>query len=468
MDETNLPPPASPVPAAPLPPRLDRADKLAFALAALPALCVYLATLPPDLTMEDAGINATAAFYSSPAGPPGYPVWVLYSSVFVKLLPFSNIAWRVSVGSAVAGGVACGIIAMLISFTANALLRETLLAQRLSADEWRKLRIVSGAVAALVLGFAGVFWGEILIATPSGLDWMLFAATLWFLARVMFDPPGRWRLWLAFLCFGMMHTGDPELLIALPGFILLVMAFDVRLGRDLALFVVPLAFALTLPMGWSALRGHEPFIGNWPMTLAFVVVFMSGVAAAIATRGVGGQWKSALVALLGLVAGLAFYLYIPIAAMSTPPIQWGYPRTLEGFLHLVSRGQYEMVYPTHDLHRFAMQLWNHFSSIGRNIGSLYLGIAVVGGVTLARVAGNARRWLAGLAAIWVCTGPLMIAMLNPAVDRQHSELVTPFCPPSWTILVVLIGLGLVTIGAWVAGWGTKTGPAAPPATCASS
>ena len=38
--------------------------------------------------------------------------------------------------------------------------------------------------------------------------------------------------------------------------------------------------------------------------------------------------------------GMAVYLYEPVSCMTDPPMQWGYPRTVEGFFHALSRGQY--------------------------------------------------------------------------------------------------------------------------------
>ena len=45
---------------------------------------------------------------------------------------------------------------------------------------------------------------------------------------------------------------------------------------------------------------------------------------------------------MGLVwaLGVSVYLYEPISCMTDPPMQWGYPRTVEGFFHALSRGQY--------------------------------------------------------------------------------------------------------------------------------
>src|SRR6185295_14629637 len=75
----------------------------------------YWITLAPDLTLEDSGELAVASMYAGVPHPPGYPVWTLYSWVFTKLLPFSNIAWRVGVSSAFAAAMACGLIALMVS-----------------------------------------------------------------------------------------------------------------------------------------------------------------------------------------------------------------------------------------------------------------------------------------------------------------------------------------------------------------
>ena len=40
--------------------------------------------------------------------------------------------------------------------------------------------------------------------------------------------------------------------------------------------------------------------------------------------------------------GVSFYIYMPIVSdLRNPPMNWGYPRTWEGFKHAITRGQYE-------------------------------------------------------------------------------------------------------------------------------
>jgi hypothetical protein len=77
-------------------PFFQRTDWLSFAIATALVLAVYLWTLAPDVTLEDSGSFSVAAQYAGVPQVPGFPVWTVYGWLFTKLLPFSNIAWRVS------------------------------------------------------------------------------------------------------------------------------------------------------------------------------------------------------------------------------------------------------------------------------------------------------------------------------------------------------------------------------------
>src|SRR6266550_1009407 len=93
----------------------QRADWLSFGLTTAAALAVYLFTLAPEVTLERSGIFSTGAFYAAVHHPPGYPLWTLYAWLFTVALPFSNIAWRVGVSSAVAGALTAGVLALMVS-----------------------------------------------------------------------------------------------------------------------------------------------------------------------------------------------------------------------------------------------------------------------------------------------------------------------------------------------------------------
>ena len=90
-------------PGAPVPNLFRRWNWLAFALTTVVVMIGYFYTLAPDLTLEDSGELAVASYYAGVPHPPGYSVWTIYTWVFTWLFPFSNIAWRVALSSAVAG-----------------------------------------------------------------------------------------------------------------------------------------------------------------------------------------------------------------------------------------------------------------------------------------------------------------------------------------------------------------------------
>ncbi len=60
----------------------------------------------------------------------------------------------------------------------------------------------------------------------------------------------------------------------------------------------------------------------------------------------GPGWLVVIVCGVLWMLGVSFYFYEAISGMTDPPMQWGYPRTVEGFFHALSRGQYEKANPT--------------------------------------------------------------------------------------------------------------------------
>ena len=82
-------------------------------------------------------------------------------------------------------------------------------------------------------------------------------------------------------------------------------------------------------------------------------------ALVVATRGLLTEIVSCIWMGLLWLAGASFYFYEAIAGMTNPPMEWGYPRTVEGFFHALTRGQYDKINPTdflHDPHRLFIQL----------------------------------------------------------------------------------------------------------------
>jgi len=425
--------------------RGNRADRLSFGATALIAFAVYFSTLPPNMTLEWSGILSASANYAAVSPPPGYPVWTIYSWLFVKLLPFSNIARRVAVGSAVATATACGLIALMVSRWATILFSKTPAFTHRKPIERDWLRGVSGCVAGLLLGFSKVVWEMAVVADIWALSLLLFVGVLALVAQWMLYPARRWPLLAAFFLFGLLLTSSQQMIVALPGVVCAIMLADCKLGRDLAILVLPLATLATLGNQYAPCRFHDHL--NWPIWVGFISMCVVGGVLIVYTRRVGTEWKPALLCVLGLLLGLAAYLYVPIASMSNPPVNWGYPRTAEGFLHVISRGQFERVHPTIDPGVFGTQLVQFASGLPRAVGWSCVLFVASSLCSIFRMSRPGFRWLLGLLAVWICVGPLMVGELNPPPDRQAQELVELYFASAHAILALWAGVGMIWLGA---------------------
>jgi tetratricopeptide (TPR) repeat protein len=95
-------------------------DLTAGLAAFLTALTGYLLTLPPSITLEDAGELAVAADFLGVPHPPGYPIWTFLTWLisrpfrFLTFRGYPNPAWGITFASALYGALACGILAALL------------------------------------------------------------------------------------------------------------------------------------------------------------------------------------------------------------------------------------------------------------------------------------------------------------------------------------------------------------------
>src|SRR5689334_17913451 len=145
--------------------------------------------------------------------------------------------------------------------------------------------------------------------------------------------------------------------------------------------------------------------------------------------------------------------YMPVAGMSNPPMQWGYPRTVEGFWHALSRGQYEQPNPTNlvtEPGRFVSQLGMLVSGVANEFTWVYMFLALVPFVFYRKMQKRERAWMIGLSAIYFCLGVLLVILLNPTPDRAAADLVKVFFCNSHTIVAAFIGYGLALIATFMA------------------
>ena len=130
-------------------------------------------------------------------------MWTIYSWVFTKILPFSNIAWRVAVSSAVAAALSCGLLALMISRGTQLILSGLETFKSLPEKTERGLSLCSGLSSGLIFGFNGFIWSQAVIVEVYTLGILTLALTLALLMRWFYRPQQRLYLYLAYLVFGL-------------------------------------------------------------------------------------------------------------------------------------------------------------------------------------------------------------------------------------------------------------------------
>lgn len=442
-------PPVSGVPRRP--PLFRQVDWLTFGVTTVLTLLAYLYTLAPDLTLEDCGELAVGSFYAGVPHAPGYPVWTLYSWLFTAILPFSNIAWRVAVSSAVAAAFANGLLGLVVSRGSSMILEGIEDLGNLERRWENALCMVAGFVAAILIGFNGFMWSQAVIVEVYTLSVLSLMGVVVCLLHWIYAPDQRRYLYIAAFLFGICFNNHQTLIVAAMGLEVAIAAIQPKLGRDA--FGVNVLFWV----GGLILKSMgviTSFDQNGPLYFIYNAVGVGSVAAWVwltyHTRSLFTEWRAVLVTLLAWCAGAAFYFFMPISSATNPPMNWGYPRTFDGFIHAFTRGQYEKTNPTDilgDPVRFLLQLKMYFEGAIDEFHIAYLLLALVPFFFFARMQKRERAWIIGNSAIYVCLAFLLLILLNPSVDRQSRDLTKVFFTASHLTIAMFVGYGLTLIGA---------------------
>jgi len=381
-----------------------------------------------------------------------YPVWTIYGWLFTKLLPFSNVAWRLTVSSVTAGALASGVIALIVSRSSVALNVGFKSRERLPTFDDRLLRSTAGAIAGVTFGFDRAFWRKAVIVDVWPLSVLLFAVTLCLLFRWANQPASRSCFIAACFTFGLTIVNSQAFIPAGFGLLLFVACVEQNIGRDAALVASGLMLLWWTGDKFGLLPGAGLTICETKLLFGAIALLTVGLYTALAIRT--GHWLprgTVLLATLIFLAGLSTYLLVPIFSMANPPVNWGYPRTLEGFEHVLSRGQYEKVQPVKELCIYPRQLWQFGLSTLKSFGVIPTVLALMPLGFLLRIQCPSRRHTVGLLALLVSLSLLLVALLNSPPDRQSTDLVASYFTPAHLVLAILLGHGLVRLGVLLSG-----------------
>ena len=494
--------PTTPVKVAPM---FRKIDWLTFGLTFLIVWAIYLWTLAPELTLEDSGELCTGSFYAGIPHPPGYPFWAIYSWFWTAILPMGNVAWRVEVGQSFAAAMGCGMLALMVS-RGSSMLIEGIEDLKGVARTWENgICIISGFVAGMLLGLDGFMWGESVVInriSVFGVPWLI--AVVLCLMRWAYAPQQKRYLYLAMFLYGICATIHQTLLLSAMGVEILVILAHPKLGRSFVLinsilFIVIAIVKSTLHIPaldqmapteldifyvvgissiaayiWLAvhtkispqelLRDAAAFGAVLFLILGAVAWGIFGILLGLAALGLFVKlaidtWKLdhgwLVILICGLVWGLgvSFYLYEAVSGMTTPPMDWGYPRTVEGFFHALSRGQYSA--PSNagffeGWSRMGFQIWYVFEGLADSFSWVFMFIGLLPFLFLHKMHKRERGWIIGLTSIYLLLSFLLVRLLDVAPDRSTAELNKVFFTASHALFAIMIGYGLTLLAAYVA------------------
>jgi len=260
----------------------SHADLLLAAAVAAAAWLVYAATACRTVYVGDSPEIALAAATFGVPHPPGYPLHTLLSGLFVRALPFGDIAFCANLASATAAAAAVALV--------------VLAARRLSAT---RLGAVTGALA---LAFGLTFWSQAVAAEVYAFDAMLFALALLAALRLRTRATAA-SFALAGVCLGLLVGHRPIHVLELLGFALLLELARRRQLRPRAdLLCAFLAAAATglvyLYLPWASRRDPPLDIGDpqtWPAFLEVVTArtYRRHLGAGGAGEDFGRLWRFA-------------------------------------------------------------------------------------------------------------------------------------------------------------------------------
>lgn len=235
----------------------SRTDIIWASLTGGAALALFVATLQPGFGgPEDTPKFQFLGYVLGTAHPPGYPLYVLLSNLFVRL-PIRTIAYRANLFSAVTAAVACALVYVI--------------ARQLGSGRW------PACTAALGLATGASFWLSAVYAEVYGLAALMAALTMTlFLDWRARGGAGRLLLSLAAFSAGM---GNHLTLIGIvPACLLYVVLRD---RRVLTPRVVAAAAGLLLlgaaQYGLIILRTHQgaPYLESEAHSLSELATVMT-------------------------------------------------------------------------------------------------------------------------------------------------------------------------------------------------
>ena len=156
--------------------------------------------------------------------------------------------------------------------------------------------------------------------------------------------------------------------------------------------------------------------------------------------------------------GVSFYAYMPVVSdLRNPPMNWGYPRTWEGFKHAIQRGQYEAI--GFQIPKFEVIL-NYFEDVRVQFTDLLIPFALVPFAAGHWIVKKENRkafwqWMVPAFVCFLLMSFLLLMLANVKGDLQDGFIQKVKFISSHAMLALWIGYGLVFAAAFGLSLATK-------------
>jgi tetratricopeptide (TPR) repeat protein len=425
-----------------------KSDWIACLVTFLVSLTVYVLTLQPTVGLEDSGELVVASDYLGVPHPPGYPIWSLLTWFFqwvfhsVTYHGHPNPAWAVNLFSAVAGAAACGVLALLISRSGMDMLRSLKKESSMLGENTESLFCAAAGIAGgLLLAFGQGMWSQAVIAEVYSLNILFQSLMLLFLYRWMVDPKrGHWLILCSFI-FGLGITNHQTLMFMGLALAAAILFRDLKLFRD---FVITGLFFVVMVVinkfagesDWAWASGPEK-IGFWFWSAYAIIIPIIASFTLPNGKIVGPTF-------LVMWVGLAFYLYMPFSSDQNPPINWGYPRTWQGFMHALTRGQYERVTLANVFtQRFLQQIGAYIIDLRAQFYGPVALLAAIPFLFSPKLGKKNNTWLATTFIGFFFVSIVFMVLHNPKMDIQNQFIGRTQYIQSHALYVIWLGYGLL-------------------------
>ena len=232
--------------------------------------------------------------------------------------------------------------------------------------------------------------------------------------------------------------------------LMFALTYVTRRGLALAIPVAGLQTAVFVLLHKGAMNGlthPQSWWFAWPILWNLVVLALVWLTLPTGRSVAGAAFFTQL--------GIGFYVYMPIASdLRNPPMNWGYPRTWEGFKHAVQRGQYEAIgFPTFkSMSEFrgflGTQMAHYFSDVRLQFTTGMALLALVpfalGHFVCARVKRAAFwKWMLAAASCFIMMSFLLILLAAVKGDVQDGFIQKVKFIASHAMIALWIGYGLI-------------------------